>query len=36
MVPLTEETIRREMLNAFANIKSDCYNDMLRIKKPQP
>ena len=34
MVPLSEEVIRKEMLSAFNNIKLDCYNDFLRIKKP--
>lgn len=34
MMPLTEEVIRKEMLNSFQNIKLDCYNDLLRIKKP--
>ena len=36
MIPLSEETIKKEMLDAFSNINLDLYNDLLRIKKPQP
>lgn len=36
MVPLNETIVKKEMLNAFNAITVECYQDMLRIKKPQP
>lgn len=36
LVPLNEENIKKEMTVAFTKINLDCYNDLLRIKKPQP
>jgi hypothetical protein len=36
LVPLNEEQIKKEMTQAFTKINLDCYNDLLRIKKPQP
>lgn len=34
MVPLTEDVIKKEMMDAFNGINLECYNDLLRIKKP--
>lgn len=36
MVPVTEEVIYKEMTDAFNSVTLECYNSMLRIKKPQP
>jgi hypothetical protein len=36
LIPLTEDQIKKEMTQSFTKINLDCYNDLLRIKKPQP
>jgi hypothetical protein len=36
MIPLTEEIVLKDMQTAFSKINLDCYNSLLRIKRPQP